>query len=102
MTTKAKQPARVRSSRGSGGDEKPLKTDSYSQVSRTLFRALRTAEKLLRHDDPNTRLRACHAIAQTSSVCVRLLDSLELEARIEALEAALDDSKPLRLSERAA
>lgn len=54
-----------------------------------LWRAIETAEELLAHHDPATRLRAIHALGTVGGAYSRTLETGELEGRVRALEAAL-------------
>ncbi|KEF34101.1 hypothetical protein RDMS_09030 [Deinococcus sp. RL] len=64
------------------------KAGSLKDVTGMLWEALETARELLREDDVQVKLKAIHALSQTASSYSRVYEVGELEARLEALEAA--------------
>ncbi|MDX2007196.1 MAG: hypothetical protein SFU83_18305 [Meiothermus sp.] len=51
-----------------------------------VWNALETAEEDLQNTNPDTRLKAAHAIFQGSAAFARLAEAGELEARLAELE----------------
>lgn len=70
------------------------KAGSLKDVSRMLWEALETARELLSEEDVQVRLKAIHALSQTASSYARVYEVGELEARLEALEAAQEGPGP--------
>lgn len=64
--------------------------DDVEGLRRRVTRALRTAEEIMLHEGTETsvRLKACTVVQQTARTALKLLEVDELEARVEALEAA--------------
>lgn len=59
-----------------------------TRIAEALTRALESAEELLDDEDKNIRLRAAHALSQTASTMMRVLEVGELEARLAEVELA--------------
>jgi hypothetical protein len=71
------------------GKPRPRKPGDLAALQRMLWRALRTAERILEEaEEPELQLRAIHAISQTGGQYLKLLETGEFEVRIAALEAA--------------
>lgn len=64
------------------------KAGTLRDVAGMLWEALEAARDLLTDEDTGTRLKAIHALSQTASSYARVYEVGELEARLEALEAA--------------
>lgn len=64
------------------------KAGTLRDVAGMLWEALETAQGLLSDSDTGTQLKAIHALSQTASSYARVYEVGELEARLEALEAA--------------
>ncbi|MBO1436079.1 hypothetical protein J3L12_02525 [Meiothermus sp. CFH 77666] len=64
------------------------KNNDIARAGTALRKALKTAEHLLTDPDPQTQLRAVHAVAQAAGVLVRLAEMSDLEQRILTLEQA--------------
>ena len=63
---------------------------NMAALSRICWRALLTAEDvLMAADTPELKLRACNTIGQMSGYYTRICETLDLVARVEALEQAL-------------
>lgn len=60
-----------------------------TRVTNALNKALDTAETLLDDEDKLVRLKAIHALGQTSTALLRVLEVGEQEARLAAVEEAL-------------
>ncbi|WP_135230675.1 hypothetical protein [Deinococcus fonticola] len=71
------------------GKKKASKPGNLKEVAGMLWEALETARELLSDDDTGTRLKAIHALSQTASSYARVYEVGELEARLEALEQAM-------------
>lgn len=67
----------------------PSKTTDINAARISLKKALKVAVKLLGDGDPQVQLRGCHAVAQVAGVLVRVAELSDLEARLQALEQAL-------------
>ncbi len=63
-----------------------LKPGDLDALKRELWGAVRAASDLLDHESPETRLRAVHAVSQSSAAYRNLLADTELEAIVAALE----------------
>lgn len=59
-----------------------------SRIAQALHRALEMAEGLLDDDDKGIKLKAAHALSQTSTALLRVLEVGELEARLAEVEMA--------------
>jgi hypothetical protein len=70
--------------RGKAGDLEALK--------RHLWAAVLEASALLDCENPDVKLRAVHAVSQSSSAYRSLVESTDLERRISALEGAQEDN----------
>ena len=68
--------------------KKARQTGSLKDVTGMLWEALEAARELLSEEDVQVRLKAIHALSQTASSYARVYEVGELEARLEALEAA--------------
>jgi hypothetical protein len=67
--------------------KRPRQAGTLPQVRMTLWWALRYAEHVMSTStDATTRLRAVHAITQASMAYCKLQETLDLQARVEALE----------------
>jgi hypothetical protein len=61
-----------------------------AQLRRMFWAALMEAEHILLHaDDPETALRAVHAIGTVGGGYAKLLETVDLDVRMKKLEAAL-------------
>lgn len=60
-----------------------------TRVTNALNKALDTAEALLDDEDKLLRLKAIHALSQTSATLMKVLEIGEQEARLAAVEEAL-------------
>lgn len=60
-----------------------------TRITNALNKALSTAEELLDDPDKTLRLKAIHALGQTSTALMRVLEVGEQEARLAAVEEAL-------------
>jgi hypothetical protein len=70
------------------------KPGNLLEVQRVLWTALCEAERvLLSADDADEVLRAVHAISQASMAYLRLLETGEFEARLAAVETALQKGR---------
>jgi hypothetical protein len=79
--------------------KRPRQAGTLPQVRMTLWWALRYAEHVMSTSpDATTRLRAVHAITQASMAYCKLQETLDLQARVEALEQLVHrrngDGKP--------
>ncbi|GAA6761489.1 MULTISPECIES: hypothetical protein [Thermus] len=73
------------------------KVNDLGRAASALRRALKTAVGLLDDPDPQTRLRAVHAVAQAATALARVHEARELEQRVAELEAAVEGlAKPQR------
>jgi hypothetical protein len=72
------------------------KTTDINAARISLKKALKVAVKLLEDADPQVRLRAVHGVAQAAGVLVRVAEMSDLEARLQALEQALQSSPRMR------
>jgi len=68
--------------------KKKRKPGDLKALAGKVWSALETAEEVLSSDDTAERLRACHALFQGATAYAKVLEVGELEARLEALEAA--------------
>ena len=59
------------------------------RIANALNKALDRAEEMLDDDDKQLRLKATHALTQTSIALMRVLEVGEQEARLAAVEEAL-------------
>lgn len=79
--------------------QKPTAAKTYGQTLttekalKTAAKALKTAAKLLDDDNPDIRLRACHAVFQGFSSYIKGVEAVEVEQRITALEEATQKAK---------
>ncbi|MCS7069255.1 MAG: hypothetical protein NZN28_11590 [Meiothermus sp.] len=72
---------------------KATRNNDIARAGTALRKALKTSEALLQDPDPQTRLRAVHALAQAAGVLLRLAETSDLERRLEALETLLPPRK---------
>jgi hypothetical protein len=68
---------------------------SLNDLSRVLWKAVRECEQMLESEDKTLKLRAIHALAQVSGPFVKALDGSDIEARLEAIEAAMPQLEPV-------
>ena len=63
------------------------------EARQALWRAISSAEDVLAssRDEPALTLRAVHALTQSIQSYVRVVEAVELEARVQALEERLDE-----------
>lgn len=59
-----------------------------TRVANALNKALDTSEELLADEDKAIRLKAVHALGQTTTALLRVLEVGEMEARLAELEIA--------------
>ncbi|UWX64282.1 hypothetical protein [Deinococcus rubellus] len=59
-----------------------------TRITNALNKALSTAEALLEDADKLIKLKAIHALSQTSAALLKVLEVGEMEARVADLEAA--------------
>ena len=59
-----------------------------TRVANALNKALDTSEELLADEDKTIRLKAVHALGQTTTALLRVLEVGEMEARLAELEIA--------------
>ncbi|WP_155299111.1 hypothetical protein [Deinococcus kurensis] len=59
-----------------------------SRIAAALHKALEMAEGLLDDDDKGIKLKAAHALSQTSAALLRVLEVGEMEARLAEVELA--------------
>ncbi len=64
------------------------------------MRALRRSEELLAHHDPGTALKAAHAIAALAGAVVKLVEVVDLEDRLQVLEARVKELAGDRMATR--
>ena len=68
------------------------KPGNLAALTRVLWRAVLEAQEIMDHADVDEmKLRAIHAISQTSSAYAKLLEIGEFEARLAAVEAELQN-----------
>jgi len=67
---------------------KKTKKGTLEDVSRKVYAALERCEMLLEDMDPTIQLKAAHGVFQGASAYAKVLEVGELEARLQALEAA--------------
>jgi hypothetical protein len=71
------------------GKKRARKPGDLAALTRVLWRAVLEAQEIMETaEGEDLRLRAIHAISQTSSAYAKLLEIGEFEARLAALEAA--------------
>jgi hypothetical protein len=72
--------------------------DTTEDVSRRVMRAMRTAETVMygKYTDDAMRLKAATVVQQTARTYLACLEAHELEARVEALEAAMEERQNAR------
>lgn len=58
------------------------------RIAEALHKALAMAEDLLDDDDKAVKLKAAHALSQTSTALLRVLEVGEMEARLAEVEMA--------------
>jgi hypothetical protein len=66
---------------------KRIRTGSLNALKRRVWASVLAAEDLLSHDDPQTRLRAVHAVSQAAACYRAVYADADLDARLAALEA---------------
>ena len=67
---------------------KKAKKGTLEDVGRKVYAALERCEMLLEDMDPTIQLKAAHGVFQGASAYAKVLEVGELEARLQALEAA--------------
>lgn len=73
------------------------KTNDIARAASALRKALKVAAGLLDSPEPELQLRAVHATSQAASALAKLAELGDLEQRLAALEAALQQQGPLPL-----
>jgi hypothetical protein len=68
-------------------------TLTVEKALKTAAKALKTAAKLLDDQDPEIRLRACHAVFQGFSSYIKGVEAVQVEQRITALETAHQEAR---------
>lgn len=68
------------------------KANDITRAGISLRKALKRCENLLDDPDPQTRLRAAHAVAQVAGVLLRLAEHSDLDSRLQALEQAIEEA----------
>ncbi len=66
---------------------------SLTALQKELWHAVMVAGDLLDDPDAQMRLKACHAVSQAAGAYRALLETTDLEARLETLERELAASK---------
>lgn len=72
------------------------KTNDLARASSALRKGLKVGLELLKDPDPQTRLRAIHATVQAASALAKLAEMSDLEQRLAALEAALQQPRAMK------
>jgi hypothetical protein len=73
---------------------KVRKPGNLQDLQRKLWRALCAAEAVLdASEDPELTLKAVHAVSQCAGQYAKLLEIGELEARVQALEASMQQGR---------
>jgi ATP:corrinoid adenosyltransferase len=74
------------------------KPGDLSQLRAVLWRTILEVEALLDARPPATELviKSAHALAQLAGSYTRLVETADLEARLQALEAAMQEGKEAR------
>jgi hypothetical protein len=72
--------------------------DTTEDVSRRVMRAMKVAEAIMyaEHTSDRDRLKAATTLQQTARTYLACLEAHELEARVEALEAAMEERQRTR------
>ena len=70
------------------GKKRRAKKGTLEDVGRKVYAALERCEMLLEDMDPTIQLKAAHGVFQGASAYAKVLEVGELEARLQALEAA--------------
>lgn len=70
-------------------------TGDLERAKKRLWRAVLRASEIVEDPDPALALKGIHALAQACGVYTKLFEVAELEARVAALEAAVQ-SRTLR------
>jgi hypothetical protein len=65
---------------------KKKKLATLKDVTFYVQKALETAHKLLKEEDTQTKLKACHAVFQGAQAFTKLYEVGELETRLKAVE----------------
>jgi hypothetical protein len=65
---------------------KQSKPPSVQDAALIVWEALRTAQEILKEEDPVMQLKACHAVFQGAQAYSKLYEVGEIEARLQALE----------------
>ena len=81
--TMNKNPIEARKAR-----RKKAKKGTLEDVGRKVYAALERCEMLLEDMDPAIQLKAAHGVFQGASAYAKLLEVGELDARLQAFEAA--------------
>lgn len=74
------------------------RTDDLDGLRMRIQRALRTAEEVMysEHVDAKTRLKAAHAVVTAAREARKMIETHELEQRLERVEKALEARAPHR------
>jgi hypothetical protein len=72
-------------------------TGDLERAKKRLWRAVLRASEIVEDTDPNLALRGVHALSQALTVYAKLHEAADLEARLSALEAAVQQRKSLPL-----
>lgn len=72
------------------------KVNDLARAASALRKALKCAAELLEDSDPATRLKAVHGVATAAGTLAKLAEMTDFEARLAALEEALQQRPKLR------
>jgi hypothetical protein len=74
--------------------KRPRQAGTLASLRLTLWHAVKHAEFVMTTtNDTTTRLRAVHAITQASMAYCKLQETLDLETRLAALEAIMEERR---------
>lgn len=72
-------------------------TGDLERAKKRLWRAVLRASEIIESEDLNLALRAIHALGQVTLAYAKLHEAADLEARLSALETAVQQRKSLHL-----